>query len=312
MDLNRIDLNLLVSLDVLLSESNVTRAAQRLSLSQPALSAQLNQLRALFSDPLLLPAARGMIPTARALELQAPLRDLLGQVNALVAAHQPFDPATAKNSFRIVATDAIQTALCAPLAARLQRLAPQARLALLLPDRLKLAEQLATGEIDLALITPQAMPESLKARLLYRESFLCVMRRDHPAATARRFDLDAFCALDHVLVSPSGGGFVGAVDETLAALGRSRRVAVSVISFLMVPALVAASDLICTVPARLAARWDGTLAVLKPPCDVAGFEVHMGWHPRSHADPALVWLREQLLAEAQASQPKKGAARARS
>ncbi len=303
MDLSRIDLNLLVSLDVLLAECNVTRAAQRLSLSQPALSAQLKQLRTLFGDPLLLPAGRAMTPTARAIELQVPLRELLGQINALVAARQPFDPATASNTFRIATTDAIQTVVCAPLATRLRRVAPQTRLALLLPDRRRTAEQLATGELDLALLTPQSMPESLKTRLLYAERFLCVLGRNHPAA-ARPLDLDTFCALDHVLVSPTGGGFLGAADGTLAALGRRRRVAVSVTSFLVVPALIAASEMICTVPARLAQRWGDTLTVLSPPCEVAGFAVHMGWHARSHADPAQIWLREQLTAVSPAPQPE--------
>ena len=295
MNLNRIDLNLLVSLDVLLAECNVTRAAQRLSLSQPALSAQLRQLRALLNDALLLPAARGMVPTSRALELQAPLREALIRVGEIVSAHSTFDPATADTTFRIATTDSIQTVACAPLNARLRKLAPGTRLALHLPDAQKIAEQLASCEIDLALLTPQAMPVSLKTRPLYREEFLCVMRHGHPAAE-RPLDLDTFCACDHLMVSPSGGGFTGAVDETLAALGRKRRVAVSVNTFLVVPSFVAESDLISTIPARLARRWAATLSVKEPPCAIAGFDVHLGWHPRKHADPAQVWLREQVVA----------------
>ena len=298
MSLNRIDLNLLVSLDVLLAECNVTRAAQRLSLSQPALSAQLKQLRTLLNDPLLLPAARGMIPTARAIELQTPLRELLAQIGELVSTHKTFDPATTDNTFRIVTTDLIQTVVCAPLSARLRELAPNSRIALFLPDPLKLAEQLASGEIDLALVTPQAMPESLKTRRLYQERFLCVMRRGHPAA-GKPLDLDTFCALEHMMVSPTSGGFVGTVDETLATLGRSRRVVVSVSTFLVVPAIIAQSNLISTVPARLAQRWGNLLTVTEPPCAVAGFDIHMGWHPRNHANPAQVWLREQVVVAAQ-------------
>lgn len=298
MDLHRIDLNLLVSLDVLLAERNVTRAARRLSLSQPALSAQLRQLRDLFGDPLLLPAARGMTPTARALELQAPLREMLATLSSLIAERQPFDPATARDTFRIAATDSIQVVVCVQLIARLRSLAPGVRVALLPADGTRLGEQLASGELDLALVTPQAMPPLLRTRPLYDESFLCLLRRDHPAGK-RPLDLDTFCNLDHVLVSPTGGGFAGIVDEVLAQLGRKRHVVVSLTSFLVVPALMAESDLICTIPARLARRWNDTLSIMAPPCEVRGFSIHMGWHPRAHSDPAQRWLREQILESAQ-------------
>jgi DNA-binding transcriptional LysR family regulator len=296
-DLHRIDLNLLVSLDMLLAERNVTHAAQRLSISQPALSAQLRQLRDLFRDPLLLPAARGMTPTARALELQAPLREMLATLGNLVAERQPFDPAAADNTFRIAATDSIQAAVCVPLIARVRNLAPGVRMALFPADSPRLAEQLASGELDLAFSTPQSMPGSLKTRPVYDETFLCLLRRGHPAG-ARPLDLDVFCRLDHVLVSPAGGGFAGVVDDVLARLGRKRRVVASLTSVLVAPALVAESEMICTVPARLARRSSGALNVLAPPCEVGAFSVHMGWHPRTDSDPAQKWLRDQVLAAA--------------
>lgn len=289
----RLDLNLLVSLDVLLAECHVTRAASRLGLSQPALSAQLRQLRAAFGDPLLVPGPKGMTLTSRAMALKAPLRELLAGVHGLVSAGQAFDPPTAQRVFRIAATDAIHSMVTTPLAARLAALAPQCQLAMQRGDLQTLPEELASGELDLALLTPQATPPMLHARKLYDETFLCVMRREHPAAM-RPMDLDTFCSLAHVLVSPSGGGFVGAVDGALQALGRSRRVQVSINSFLLVPSLVEGSDLIATVPARLARRWNGLLSVVSVPLEVPGFSVSMGWHPRAHADPAQVWLRDTM------------------
>ena len=220
---------------------------------------------------------------------------MLATLSGLVAERQPFDPATATGAFRIATSDSIQAVVCVPLIARLRSLAPGIRVALFPADSARLGEQLASGELDLGLVTPQAMPQSLKTRALYDETFLCLLRHGHPAA-GRPLDLDTFCALDHVLVSPAGGGFVGVVDEALAKLGRSRRVVVSLTSFLVAPELVAESDLVCTVPTRLARRWSGVLNVMAPPCEVGAFSMHMGWHPRAHSDPAQRWLRDQVAA----------------
>ncbi len=290
----RFDLNLLVALDVLLAERQVTRAAGRLGLSQPALSAQLKQLREALGDPLLIPAARGMTPTARAEALREPLREALAGLQALIAATRAFDPAVATQTFRIVASDAIHSTSSVRLAHHLARAAPGCRLALLPYEGARTLERMAAGEIDLWLGVRPSLPDALRMRPLFAESFLCVVRPGHPAAR-RPLDLDTFCALRHVLVSPSGGAFEGTVDEALATLGRRRQVMLSLNSFLLVPELIAGSDFIATVPARLARNWSDRLTVLAPPCEVAGFEVMMGWHPRSHVDPAHGWLRNAMI-----------------
>lgn len=295
MSLERFDLNLLRSLDVLLVERNVTRAAARLHLSQPALSSQLKQLRVLFNDPLLVPSGpRGMLPTPRALALQESLRDYLAQLTALVVEQKGFDPAASARTWRISAADSALSVVAPGLLRRMQAFAPSCRLALLPSSQRHLPELLSSNEIDLLLAPSTSMPEPLKCRELYRESFVCVLRKGHPLAR-KSLSLDSFCEMPHALASPSGGGFEGIVDEMLAQVGRRRHVMVSTSSFQLLPALVEASDLVATVPHRVARLWANRVALLPPPLEVEGFSMQMGWHPRNHADPGLRWLREQIL-----------------
>lgn len=296
MDRN-IDLNLLVALDVLLAERNVTRAARRLGLSQPALSAQLARLRDLLGDPLLLPAQRGMIPTQRALDLQEPLHRALEDVRGVLRAGAAFDPAATTLTVSIAASDYGQYAVLMPLAAALTREAPGLRLAFRALDAAILAAQMERGEIDLALMTPQTAPERLRMRILFHERYVAVVRRDHPAV-GDGLDLETYCALDHIVVSPQGGGFAGPADAALAAHGRVRRVTRSAASFLLVPELVERSDMVALVPERIARDRADRLQLFAPPVPVPGFSLAMVWHDRTGDHPAQQWLRARLLATA--------------
>lgn len=294
MDRN-IDLNLLVALDALLAERNVTRAARRLNLSQPALSAQLARLRDLFGDPLLLPAQRGMLPTLRALELQEPLRRALDEVRGVVAAGSAFDPGTASLTFGIAASDYVQQAILLPLSLALANDSPGLSFAFRTIDAANLVAQMERGEVDLALMVPETAPERLRMRVLFDERYVAIVRRDHPAA-GETLDLETFCALDHVVVSPRGGGFVGPADAALAAHGRSRRVAMSAPGFLIVPEIVARSEMIALVPERMARASARNLRIYDPPIPVPGFSMAMVWHDRTSDHPAQQWLRARLAA----------------
>jgi DNA-binding transcriptional LysR family regulator len=294
MDTRKLDLNLLVALEALLAERNVTRAARRLNLSQPALSAQLNRLRDIFGDPLLLPAQRGMIATARALELQEPLHRALEQVRGVVAEQASFDPATADMTFALAASDYVQYAVLMPLSLALQRDAPSVRIAWRPIDGRTIAGQMESGEVDLGFITPETAPDALRSRKLFDEAYVCIARRNHPMV-ARKLDLATFASLGHLIVSPRGGGFSGPTDTALQALGHERRVGLSVASFLMAPEIVARSDMVALVPRRLVQDRADRLQIIEPPLPVPGFTISLVWHDRTTAHPAQRWLRERII-----------------
>ena len=291
-DLRRIDLNLLVALEALLAERSVTRAARRLGLTQPAVSGMLGRLRALFDDPLFVRSRRGIVPTPRAEALAEPLARWIAEAQALVSPHD-FDAATSERSFAISVNDYMQAALLLPFLRTLRRRAPRTRLALGPPEAADLTGALQRGRLDLAVTIPEFAPPQLPSRALYEDRYVAIVRSGHPLR-ARRPSLDAFCGLDHVLVSPSGGGARGPTDDALAALGRRRRIALTVSSFLLVPELVQASDLVAVVPERLLRGRRASLRVFAPPVELAPIRVIAVWHGRSHRDPAHVWLRGML------------------
>ncbi|QYD68087.1 LysR family transcriptional regulator [Paraburkholderia edwinii] len=292
--LRRLDLNLLVTLDVLLAEHNVTRAAQRLNFSQPSVSVHLAKLREIFGDPLLLPGPRGMRPTARALSLREPLRQALESLERAIAPEHPFDPAAADRTWRVGAADYGEMTIVLPALDAIRRAAPRTRLAVLplIPGRT--AKQAEQGELDLAFHTTDDAPPELRARPLFKEQYVLVSRAGHPKLK-RRPTLAQFCKLEHVIVSPGGGAFHGVTDDALAAVGLERRVVLSVPHFLVVESVLAGSDLVAMLPSRLV-RDTGQLQACAPPIDVPGYEMTMLWHERSHRDPAHQWLREQIAA----------------
>jgi DNA-binding transcriptional LysR family regulator len=293
-NIRRLDLNLLVTLDMLLTERHVTRAAARLNLSQPAVSVQLARLREAFGDRLLIPGPHGMLPTARAEALRGPLREALAGLQSAVAPAAAFDPAAAETTWTIAATDYSSLAVVMPTLARLRGASPRTRLAILESPPRRVAGLAEAGEIDLGLQTMERIAPALHATKLFDERYVLVARKDHPKLR-RKPSLATFCALEHVLVSPDGGGFSGVTDIALAAVGHRRRVVLSLPHFIGAMSAIASSDLVAMLPQRLAAgRAD--LQAFAPPLDVPGFTMGMCWHERRHRDPGHRWLREQVLA----------------
>ncbi|CAQ44849.1 LysR family transcriptional regulator [Stenotrophomonas maltophilia] len=294
MDTKKPDLNLLVTLETLLTEQNVTRAAERLHLSQPAVSTQLSRLRTLFDDPLLVPTQRGMTPTAKALELLDPLRLAMDQVRATLAEHHHFDPEKASLTVAIACTDYLQTAVIRPLAVALRKQAPGVRIALRHLDPSQLEAQMDSGEVDLALMTPEHGPNSLRARHLFDERYVLIGRKQHPRLR-RGLTVEQFAELDHVIVSLRGGDFTTPVDDGLAALGYRRKVALSAASFLVVPEIVAHSNFVALVPERLVHDRRDALKIIECPFPVPSFAVSMLWHERNHSHSGQRWLRDVVL-----------------
>lgn len=291
-NIDRLDLNLLLTLDVLLAEHNVTRAAQRLNLSQPSVSVQLARLREIFNDPLLLPGPRGMIPTARADALREPLRQALETLQCAVAPEEAFDPAKAHLTWRVAATDYTETAIVLPVLNGLRTAAPDTRLAVYELNPGESVRQAEQGERDIIFHTRDSAPPELHQRSLFTERYVLAGRQDHPKLK-RRPTLAQFCKLEHVMVSPDGGGFSGATDTALAARGLSRRVVLSVPHFLFMLKVLASTDLVAVVPERLVKSVVG-LTVVEPPVEVPGFEILMLWHERVHRDPGHQWLRSYI------------------
>ncbi|WP_428034297.1 LysR family transcriptional regulator [Amphritea sp.] len=286
------DLNLLATLEALLEEQNVTRAAARLHLSQPTVSAQLNRLREMFNDPLLIPAQRGMIPTARALELRSPLHGALNQVRDTLTTHQHFEPGQAELTLILACTDYLQEAIGLSVVKELRSKAPNIRVGLRALEPSRLEAQMADGEVDLAFMTPKEAPQVLRSRHLYDEIYVLVGRQDHPHI----FDgmmIEDYVQLEHVVVSLSGGSFYTSIDQILETQGQSRKVVLSVASFLLIPEIVAQSNLVALVPQRLVAERKD-LKVVASPIQSAGFSVGMVWHERNHSHSAHRWIRDLI------------------
>ena len=294
MDDKRPDLNLLLALDALLSEQNVTRAAKRLNLSQPALSAQLARLRDLFSDQLFMPTSRGVVPTAVAEELREPVRRALEEAKSVFGG-RGFDPATAEFTFTIAASDYMQVAVLLPFLTAISEAAPKVRVMAKLGSPRTVRTELERGDLDLAFLqtgTPETL--GLNALPVLQDAYVGIARRG--SVPTGRMSMKRFVAARHIIVAPAGESFLGPTDAALAAAGLTRTVSFAVSSFVTLIEAVAQSELIAMAPERLARRYADRLDLFKAPLDVQGFGIAMVWHDRTKDHPAHRWLRDRLAA----------------
>ena len=287
-DIRSLDLNLLKALDALLDEKSVTKASQRLHITQPAVSGMLTRLRDYFDDPLFIRTSHGMVPTIRASELALPIKTVLNDISSLLNTTD-FNPLTADMIYTISATDYALKAVIIPLMAALKQRAPLIRIAVKIVNDEQIYQQLALGEIDLALVTPQSTPPDLHGRSLYEEVYVWVARNNHPLADHKKITLHEFCQQEHILVS-SQGKFTAVTDKVLSELQQVRRVGMSVNSFLVIPEILKLTDMVAVIPRRMVPE-DGSLKILSLPINIPGFTKSMAWHERTHRDKAHQWIR---------------------
>ena len=258
------------------------------------MSGMLTRLHQTFDDPLFVRGQRGIVPTQRALDLSMPLKQVIAEIDVLL---QPpvFDPANARLTFTLAATDYALRAVVQPFLAALKVQASYVQVALVPVDDRQVQAQLERGDLDVALVTREGTAPDLHARNLFAERYVCVLREGHPAIQAHAsLTLKRLCELDHALVSYHGSGFRGVTDETLERLGRTRRVSLSVKSCLILPEILRTSDMVAILPSRLVAGIPGQ-QVFDPPLDIAGLTKVACWHERTHRDPGQRWLRALLF-----------------
>lgn len=298
-NLRSVDLNLLVVFDALMAERNVTRAAERNGLSQPAVSKALNRLRFLFDDPLFVRRDRAMEPTARARELAGPIHGALADISRTLTVPSAFEPSTAKATIKIATIDLYHTKLLPSLVRHLRQHAPGVDLQVRANERSHLHEQLAAGEIDLAFAPLGNKTAEISAEPLWNDRLVTLVGDDNPLREPLSMEAYAAAAhlvdAGHVQVSADGVGR-SVVDAILTARGLRRRIVLVLPNSAGIPFIVAATDLIATLPNRIV---KGLLPmtnvrILTPPLPDVEVSPHMFWHRRTEADPLQVWLRSAI------------------
>lgn len=292
MSIANFDLNLLRVFDAMMREQHVTRAAERLFLTQSAVSNALSRLRTAFHDELFVRRPEGMVPTPRALELEAPVRAALLDIEQALAP-TAFDPATSHWMFRLVANDYFSTVVMPPLMTRLRHSAPGVDLRLL-PQVDQARPLLDTHRADFAFGSLDPVEARFGAADLLTEDFVCLMRPDHPLSQGE-LTPERFATADHLLVAPSGHGD-GVLDRDLARLGLSRRVVLTINQFAAAPGVVAASDLVVTLLRRVAERFaaDAGLITRPAPFKRDPMPIRLVWHQRLARHPAHDWFRDTV------------------
>jgi DNA-binding transcriptional LysR family regulator len=299
LELRNFDLNLLVAFDLLMQEQNVSRAAERMFISQSAMSHILQRLRQQLDDPLLVKTPSGMKPTDRALAMIDPVRAVLRDVKRLISTREEFDPAKSLRRFVIAATDYLDLLMIPALVERIAQYAPGVDIHVKRTETLFPEEELENNDLDIVLgfETVLKPPGQMIVEKLFDDRMTCLVRKNYPKNRGGRLTLNEFISMKHMLISRTGTR-IGLVDEWLAENGLERRIALIVPHFLSAPFIVAKTDMVLSLPERIAKQFVSLapLRILPIPIDLPTYDLVMVWHPLRKNDLAHRWLREQILA----------------
>lgn len=304
MNIAKVDLNLLVYLDVLLREGSVTKAAHQLSITQPAMSNGLKRLRDLFKDPLLVRTSEGMTPTKRAIELQPVIRRILSQLESSIQPEVEFDPLTSVRTFRIMTSDYAESTLLLKLIGKLASLAPNITLDLITPSDVTFLD-VEQGKVDMAINRFDELPLSFHQKVVWYDSFSCVIRADHQHA--QEFKLEHYLSGQHIWVSKTGFGVgvgidpkevqkLGWVDAELSKLGKKRDIRVFTRHYHTALQMAKAQNLIATLPTKAAQIFsdDSQIKIVEPPFEIPPIALKMAWSALLHHDAGHIWLRRLI------------------
>ncbi|HEY1745149.1 MAG TPA: LysR family transcriptional regulator [Xanthobacteraceae bacterium] len=306
MNLRNVDLNLLVVLDALLAERNVSKAARRIGLSQSAMSAALGRLRVVFRDPLLVRSGRNLALTQAAEELIIPIREILGRVEQTISERPHFNPGTASRSFSISASDYATLVLLVPFVRRLLVEAPNITIHIL-PRFRDVAQVLKTDQADMV-IEPRELFADIRfpSHGLFSDRWLCAVDAKNPQVRNNRLTMKQYMQLPHLVYGIGSDRQLNLADQHVGQLGVRRRIDVTVESFLLVPFLLEGTLMVSLILERAARRLAGMTRVrtLKPPLLLPDIHEALYWHPRHASDPGHRWLRERLAAIASELHPR--------
>ena len=289
-----IDVLMLRTFDALLRERSVSKAASRLFLSQPAVSACLKRLRHTFDDELFTRTKNGVIPTAKALSLAPAVETVLVDIQRLVSQNMPFDPGTSDRILRIAGSDHTCRTLMPLLSRLLTKLGSSIKISWSLPNYLRYAEDLTKGNVDLALIPKMTQVTGVQSVLLGEDEYVCVARLGHPLL-ASGIRLNNFCEYSHVVLGQTRSMLDDIIDGVMARLGQHRHVQVAVTSFNLMEDVLVETDLIAVFPRRVAERYASTLGSTHLPFELPKYHLYLCWHRRSESDAAFNWLKDQVL-----------------
>ena len=298
MNFNTLDFNLLRVLDTLISERSVTRSAELLRRSQPAVSNALRRLRTLLGDDLLVRGPHELVLTPRAEAIRQPLRDAIDQIEKCLGEEQQFNPAQALGTFRLSAPDRLSLSIVPALFERLRQSAPNMSLHVVTADRNRAMALLDEDQTDVALAWCDEKPRYLKAERLHDEKLFCVFRRAHPLAKARKHpDIAAVLSFPHIVVSATGAR-TAIFDELLARHGLRRNPLVSVTNFTAVPHLLSRSDMVGVFTELASDVFVKSFGLVKKPVplNIGGITTSLVWHVRHDKDAKHAWFRQQVKA----------------